>query len=68
MLFIETAAVGKFEEGVGDIYLDNVECNGGEENILSCPSNGLHNHNCHHREDVGVVCKRMHVTNHLKMM
>ena len=46
-----------FGEGVGDIFLDNVICNGNELRILDCSSNPLAAHNCLHSEDAGVVCQ-----------
>ena len=45
-----------FGQGVGDIFLDNVVCNGNELRLLDCSSNPLAAHNCIHAEDAGVVC------------
>ena len=45
-----------FGHGVGEIILDNVNCAGTEESIVNCQHNGYNIHNCHHSEDVGVVC------------
>ena len=52
---IKTATFG---EGIGNIYLDNVRCLGHEDNITQCSHNGILRHNCRHREDAGVLCKR----------
>ena len=39
------------------ILLDNVMCSGSESYIGNCPHAGWEQHNCNHREDVGVHCK-----------
>ena len=38
------------------IYLDDVRCNGSEDNILACQHSRLGDHNCFHGDDVGVTC------------
>ena len=43
-----------YRPGSGLIAMDNVQCAGTELNLLDCPHTA--NHNCHHREDVGIVC------------
>jgi len=42
--------------GSGQIWLDNVQCNGTETNIADCQHNGWGSHDCHHGEDVSVSC------------
>lgn len=44
-----------FSAGVGDIWLDDVECIGTENSIFECKI-FLDNHNCHHTQDVGLKC------------
>ena len=46
---------GEFGEGVGEIFLDNVVCEGTESSLLSC--NYITIHNCDHSEDAGVRCE-----------
>ncbi|KAM9355266.1 lysyl oxidase homolog 3B isoform 1-T1 [Pholidichthys leucotaenia] len=47
----------KYGKGQGKIWLDNVQCNGGEKGIEFCKSRGWGNSDCTHDEDAGVVCK-----------
>lgn len=52
----------------GDILLDNVVCNGSEDNLLLCAHNPLFNNNCNHSEDAAVICgcKNSSHTSHTK--
>ena len=47
--------------GVGDIWLDDVQCIGNEASLELCPHNGFDTHNCRHTEDVGVDCIGKHI-------
>ena len=42
--------------GMGQIFLDNVVCDGSEENLLECNHNAIGISNCNHSEDAAVVC------------
>lgn len=47
-----------FTNGVGQIWLDNVNCVGSETRLIDCPrSNPIGTHNCVHAEDAGVRCQ-----------
>ena len=45
-----------FGQGRGNIWLDNLKCNGSERKLSSCHHNGWGIHNCIHDEDAGVSC------------
>ena len=45
-----------FGAGVGQILLDDVECNGNEWKIQSCDHRTWFQHDCGHNEDAGVIC------------
>ena len=45
-----------FGSGEGDILLDNVVCNGTEQDLLQCRHSGINSSNCEHCEDAAVVC------------
>ena len=44
-----------FGQGSGEIFLDDVNCEGSEIALLACPRNP-DGHNCAHSEDAGVAC------------
>ena len=54
---ISATRQAKFGEGSGEIWLDNVKCQGKEKTIYQCQHNKLGVHNCDHSEDAGVVCQ-----------
>ena len=44
------------EKGSGQIWLNNVECNGEESSIANCRHDGWGVNNCNHSQDVGITC------------
>lgn len=56
LYFRKTFSSAHFGAGSGPIWLDDVQCNGNEEDISNCRSNGWAQHNCGHGEDAGVHC------------
>lgn len=53
------------EEGRGLILLDEVQCQGPEATLLACTHSEWGQHDCSHREDVGVRCERGGGTNEI---
>jgi len=52
------ARYGGFQNGNGQIWLDNVRCTGDEDRLIDCMANTLGSHNCLHNEDAGVYCQQ----------
>ena len=48
-----------FGEGQGEIYIENVQCNGNESTLEDCPASEVGVHDCTHSEDAGVRCQSM---------
>ena len=51
-----------FPEGVGLIWLDNLNCVGSEARLESWGHNVIGTHDCMHREDVALACFGANIT------
>ncbi|XP_030839397.1 deleted in malignant brain tumors 1 protein-like [Strongylocentrotus purpuratus] len=49
-------ALVRFGEATGNIFLDDVECEGSETHVAQCTHGGYGIHNCDHSRDVGIIC------------
>ena len=57
---LEADVVSFFGKGSGPVFLDNVQCIGTENDLLSCLHSEIGNHRCEesdsHVYDVGIIC------------
>ena len=51
-----TPCCAEYGEGLDPIWLDDVNCMGGEASLLDCPHNEWGENNCGHKEDASIVC------------
>ncbi|XP_033630027.1 adhesion G-protein coupled receptor G4-like isoform X2 [Asterias rubens] len=45
-----------FGEGTGQIFMDDINCDGNEKRLQDCAFGGWGDHNCYHAEDASVTC------------
>ena len=45
-----------FGQGTGPIWLDEIGCDGTENNLMECSRLPWAKHNCRHSEDVAIAC------------
>jgi len=51
-----TSSSAGFGSGTGQIWLDDVNCQGFESRLTSCSNRGIGSNNCDHSEDVAIFC------------
>ena len=54
--YLEYNTGAYFGRGSGPIWMDNVDCIGGESRLSDCNHRGWGIEDCGHGEDVGVTC------------
>ncbi|XP_028407294.1 deleted in malignant brain tumors 1 protein-like [Dendronephthya gigantea] len=64
---VRTLERNSVPSGSGKIWLTDVSCTGGEQNIASCFHNGWGVHSCHHNQDAGVQCSLTAITVSLRL-
>ena len=47
---------GSYGQGIGQIWLNELNCNGTEVTIADCAHRGWGDHDCEHSQDAGVIC------------
>ena len=45
-------------DGIGRVWLSNLNCGGGEYRLIDCRANSLGINSCRHSEDAGVICEQ----------
>ena len=48
----------RFGEGVGTVWLNNVQCNGTERALKDCAASSSGVNSCAHAQDAGVRCRQ----------
>uniref|UniRef100_A0A8C4THF4 SRCR domain-containing protein n=1 Tax=Erpetoichthys calabaricus TaxID=27687 RepID=A0A8C4THF4_ERPCA len=55
---IEAPGQARFGEGKGEIWRDNLHCEGDETDLTKCPALDYGREECTHKNDAGVVCSK----------
>ncbi|XP_075581589.1 scavenger receptor cysteine-rich domain-containing protein DMBT1 [Pelecanus crispus] len=59
---LSVAQGARYGEGMGQIWLDEVNCTGEERDLSECQARPWGEHNCHHVEDASVECSDSSIT------
>ncbi|XP_019618907.1 PREDICTED: scavenger receptor cysteine-rich type 1 protein M130-like [Branchiostoma belcheri] len=54
---------GVYPEGTGDIWLEDLYCDGNESSVADCGITKWGDHDCSHKEDAGVICTASNCVN-----
>ena len=54
--YVGTKTENIYGDGTGEIWLENVQCDGTETDIGECSHNGWGVHQCEHHDDVAIFC------------
>ena len=57
MRAVRAPSRAEFGQGMGTIWMDEVEWRGTKQDLTQCNFNGWRNHNCSHYEDTEAVCE-----------
>uniref|UniRef100_A0A8C4TEP6 SRCR domain-containing protein n=1 Tax=Erpetoichthys calabaricus TaxID=27687 RepID=A0A8C4TEP6_ERPCA len=60
---IEAPGQARFGEGKGEIWRDNLHCEGDETDLTKCPALDYGREECTHKNDAGVVCSSEYLFN-----
>ena len=58
----------RYGPGTGQIWMDDVKCQGDETSLASCEHNGWATENCGHGEDVSIACNGSSTGNQLNQV
>ena len=58
-----TALTRGFTNGVGQRWLNDVQCTGNENRLIDCPASPIGSIYCYHTEDAGISCPPISMNN-----
>uniref|UniRef100_A0A8C4RFA6 SRCR domain-containing protein n=1 Tax=Erpetoichthys calabaricus TaxID=27687 RepID=A0A8C4RFA6_ERPCA len=64
---IEAPGQARFGEGKGEIWRDNLHCEGDETDLTKCPALDYGREECTHKNDASVICSIFLVLGHIRL-
>ncbi|XP_062373456.1 scavenger receptor cysteine-rich type 1 protein M130-like [Sardina pilchardus] len=58
---VEVLGAAAFGEGEGQVWSEEIQCGGNETQVQFCPTSPV-NHNCSHKNDIGLICRGTNYT------